>query len=56
MATVSFQFARAAVVNIPAAILSLVSLLLVFRYKINSAWIVLGGALTGIALAALGRI
>jgi chromate transporter len=53
MATVSFQFARAAVVNTPAAILCLLSLLLVFRYKINSAWIVLGGALAGIALAAL---
>lgn len=56
MATVSWQFARAALVNVPAIVLCLVSLILVFRYKVNSAWIVLGGAIAGILLAALGRI
>jgi chromate transporter len=56
MATVSWQFARAALVNVPAIVLCLVSLILAFRYKVNSAWIVLGGAIAGILLAALGTI
>jgi chromate transporter len=50
MATVSWQFARAALVNAPAVALCLVSLFLVFRYKANSAWLVLGGAAAGILL------
>jgi chromate transporter len=56
MATVGWQFARAALVNVPAIVLLLASLLLVFRYKVNSAWLVLGGAIAGILLQALGRI
>jgi hypothetical protein len=36
--------------------LGLASLLLLFRYKVNSAWLVLGGAVAGIALRALGKI
>jgi chromate transporter len=56
MATVGWQFARAALVNVPAVVLLLVSLGLVFRYKVNSAWLVLGGAIAGILLQAVGRI
>ncbi len=56
MATVSWQFARAAFVNVPAIVLGLVSLLVVFRGKTNSAWIVLGGATAGVLLRAFGRI
>lgn len=55
MATVSWQFGRAALVNVPAIILGLASLLLVIRYKVNSAWLVLGGAIAGILLQAIGR-
>jgi putative chromate ion transporter len=50
MATVSWRFARAALVNGPAVALGLVSLVLVFRYRVNSAWLVLGGATAGILL------
>ena len=50
MGYVSFQFARAALVNLPAIALVLVSLVLVFRYKVNSTWLVLGGAAAGIML------
>jgi len=50
MATVSWQFARAALVNVPAVALGLLSLVLVFRYRVNSAWLVLGGATAGILL------
>ena len=56
MGFVGWQFARAAMVNVPAVILALVSLVLVFRYKANSAWLVLGGALIGMLWRAVGRI
>ncbi len=52
MAVVGWQFARAAIVNVPAAALAAVSALLVFRFKVNSAWLVLGGAVAGILLQA----
>jgi len=54
MAYVGLQFGRAALVNIPAVILAVLSTVLVFRYKINSTWLVLGGAAAGIALRLLG--
>ena len=54
MAFVGWQFARATLINIPAIILALLSLALVFRYKVNSAWLVLGGALAGIVIRVLG--
>jgi chromate transporter len=50
MGFVGWQFARAALVNLPAIVLALLSLVLVFRYKVNSAWLVLGGAIAGILL------
>ena len=56
MATVGWQFGRAALINVAAIVLALVSALLVFRFKVNSAWLVLGGALAGILLQILGRI
>ena len=56
MAFVGFQFARAALINWPLIAVALLSVLLVFRYKINSTWLVLGGAVLGILLHTLGRI
>jgi chromate transporter len=56
MATVSWEFGRAALVNVPAIVLGLASLLLVIRYKVNSAWLVLGGAVAGMVLQMLGRV
>jgi chromate transporter len=56
MAFVGWQFARAALVNVPAVVLALVSVLLVFRFKVNSAWLVLGGAVAGIVLQVFGWI
>jgi len=53
MAFVGWQFARAALVNVQAVVLAIASAVLVFRYKINSAWLVLGGAIAGIFLHAL---
>jgi chromate transporter len=54
MAFVGWQFGRAALVNVPAMLLALLGAVLVFRYKINSTWLVLGGAAAGILLRLSG--
>jgi len=54
MACVGWQFARAALINGPAIALGVISAVLVFRYMVNSTWLVLGGAAAGIALRLLG--
>jgi chromate transporter len=56
MAVVGWQFLRAAIVNVPAIVLMVVSGVLVLRYKVHSAWLVTGGAIAGILLRALGWI
>ena len=48
MAFVGFQFAREAVLTPLAAMIAVVSAVSVFRYKVNSAWVVLGGAAVGL--------
>ena len=45
MAAVTWQLGRAAVVDIPTAVLALAALFLLLRTKINSAWLVLGGGI-----------
>ncbi len=54
MAFVGWQFGRASLVNVPAVILAVLSAVLIFRYKMNSAWLVLGGAVSGIFLRLMG--
>ena len=48
MAFVGFQFAREAVVTPLAGAIAVVSAALAFRFKVNSAWLVLGGAVVGL--------
>jgi len=48
MAVVSWQLARASIVNIETAVLAAVSLIALLRFRVNSAWLVLGGAVIGI--------
>jgi len=48
MAAVTWQLGRAAVIDWFTAILALISAVLVFRLKINSAWLVLGGGIIGL--------
>jgi len=48
MAVVSWQLARASIVNIETALLAAVSLIALLRFRVNSAWLVLGGAVIGI--------
>ena len=48
MAAVTWQLGRAAVIDWFTAVLALISCVLVFRLKINSAWLVLGGGALGL--------
>jgi chromate transporter len=47
MAVVTYQLARTAFVDWPTAALGMLSLWLLLRYRLNSAWLVVGGAITG---------
>jgi chromate transporter len=51
MAVVSWRLGASAIIDIPTAVLAVISLFIVFRYKINSAWIVLFGGIAGFALS-----
>jgi len=53
MAFVGFQFARATLLTPSAAVIGAVSAFLIFRYRVNSAWLVLLGAAAGTALKLL---
>ncbi len=48
MAVVTWQLGRSALVDLPTVSLAVVSGVLLLRYRINSAWLVLVGALVGI--------
>jgi chromate transporter len=56
MAGVSFQLARGTLTAWPAWLIAALSLLVVLRTRINSAWVVLGGALLGWALETIGFV
>lgn len=56
MALVNWKLGVSAIIDVPTAILAGVSLLLVFRFKINSAWLILGGGLIGYLLTLLPGI
>lgn len=51
MAAVTIQLGRAAIIDVPTAVLSAVGAIVLIRYKPNSAWLVLGGAIIGSAIA-----
>ncbi len=53
MAAVTWQLARSSIIDPVAAAMALVSALLLFRFKVNSTWLVLGGACMGLARALL---
>jgi len=50
MAVVAVQLGRAAVVDLPTALLGLAAAILLLRFQLNSTWLVLGGATAGILL------
>jgi chromate transporter len=50
MAVVGVQLGRAAIVDVPTALIAAVSAAALFRWRINSAWLVFGGGLVGAVL------
>jgi chromate transporter len=50
MAVVTWQLAHAALIDLPTVLLAGLSLLLLARFRVNSAWLVLGGAVLGLAV------
>jgi chromate transporter len=51
MVVVTYELGKAALIDLPTIGLALVSLLLLLRWKVNSAWLVLGGGLIGFLIA-----
>ena len=50
MAAVTLFLARAAVVDVVTTILAVASAFVLIRYRVNSAWLVIGGGLIGLAM------
>jgi chromate transporter len=50
---VTVQLGRAALIDVPTVLLAIVSALVIFRYKLNSAWLVGGGAIAGLVMHGL---
>jgi chromate transporter len=48
MAFVGFQFARESVVTPLAVVIAVIGAVLAFRFRVNSAWLILGGAVCGL--------
>ena len=49
MAVVAAQLARSAVVDLPTALVVLISFVLLWRFRLNATWLVLAGAAMGLA-------
>jgi chromate transporter len=50
MAAVTLQIARASLVDLPTILVALLSSLALARWRLNSTWLVVGGALVGLAV------
>jgi chromate transporter len=50
MGVVTWVLLRAAIIDVPTAVIAGVSALVLMRYKANSAWLVLGGGIAGLLL------
>lgn len=48
MGAVSWQLSRASLVDVTTVFLTIASLLILLRFRLNSAWLVLVGAFTGV--------
>jgi chromate transporter len=55
MAGVTWQLGRAGIVDWFTVVLAVISLVLIFRFKISSTWLILGGALLGVAYKLIAR-
>jgi chromate transporter len=54
MAFVGLQFAREVIVTPLASVIAAISAVLAFRFRVNSAWLILGGAVCGLAVKVSG--
>jgi chromate transporter len=54
MAVVTAQLGRAAIVDLPTGVLGVLGAVLLLRFRTNSTWLVLGGAVIGLGAHALG--
>jgi chromate transporter len=52
MAVVTVQLSRAAIVDVATASIAALSMLLLFRFRINSAWLVIGAGIAGLVITA----
>ena len=52
MGAVTVDLGRASLINIPTIIIALVSIVLLMRFKINSTWLIVGGAMIGLLTSA----
>jgi chromate transporter len=52
MAVVTWQLGQVALVDLPTAVLAAVSAVLLLRFQVSATWLVIGGALAGLALGA----
>ncbi len=50
MAGVAYQLGRGAIIDIPTLALALAALVALVRFRVNSAWVVLGGGLAGVLI------
>jgi chromate transporter len=48
MAVVTWQLGRASLVDVPTVLMATITVFLLFRYRVNSAWLVLAGAGAGL--------
>jgi chromate transporter len=55
MALVTWQLGRAALVDSLAVVIAAISAVLLLRFRVNSAWLVLGGALVGVIATSWSR-
>ena len=53
MAAVTFQLGQAALIDLPTVIIFILSAILLVRYKVNSTWLIIGGALMGLITSLL---
>jgi len=56
MAAVAWQLATSSIVDVLTALLALVAAVVLIRFKVNSAWLVVGGGAAGLAAHALGVV
>ena len=53
MAVVTWQLARSAIHDVLTTVLAVAAGILLLRYRVNSSWLVLGGALVGVIARSL---